>query len=119
LVWNTNIQVEACGIKSALCIPLDIPGNSAGLYIHVQAERTYSGGLVAVLIKPTEMDRNIRVLIDTAAYISVLRVVPLVPEKKKQFQISTAAMKINLFHGNANVTLARKRYCPENSFDFL
>lgn len=57
---------RACGIKSALCIPLDIPGNSVPVYICT--ERTYSGGLVAILIKPTEMDRNIRVLIDTAAW---------------------------------------------------
>lgn len=44
-------------------------------------KRTYSGGLVAVLIKPTEMDRNIRVLIDSDL-VSVRRTIPLFPEGK-------------------------------------
>lgn len=38
------------------------------MYVRIRTERTRSGGLVAVLIKPAEMDRNIRVLIDIAAW---------------------------------------------------
>lgn len=59
--------------------------------------RTRSGGLVAVLIKPAEMDRNIRVLIDIAAWYR-FGAVPLFPEGKGDSGYQPRRGKINSSH---------------------
>lgn len=85
-------------------------------YVYRHIERTYSGGLVAVLIKPAEMDRNIRVLIDTAAWHRYFGpFLYFLKEKATPPDINTAAVKINSSHRERKP----HRHVPISSGSFI